>query len=115
VKRNLLLILGLIVGALLVINNTRRLLTFRTTSQKVAEAQARLEKLKAENEKLNQDLEYTKTEEFKEKEIRDKLGLAKEGEAVVILPKDNESDKREEIRDKSKANWEKWRDIFFGS
>jgi len=59
-------------------------------------------------------LEYKKSDEFKEKEIRNKLGLAKEDEAVVILPKDGDKNPEAEILDQ-KANWQKWKEIFFGS
>ncbi|MBI3282911.1 septum formation initiator family protein [Candidatus Curtissbacteria bacterium] len=122
VRRNLLLVLGIIAGVLLVISSTKRLFTFRTTTQKVQEAQVRLEALQEENKRLQGEREFTKSEEFREREIRDKLGLAKEGEAVVILPKENDENsksvfrrKRDSTRNsKPRPNWQKWWDLFFG-
>ncbi|OGD83338.1 hypothetical protein A2165_04325, partial [Candidatus Curtissbacteria bacterium RBG_13_40_7] len=89
-KRNFLLFLGVLVSILLVVNSTKRILTFRATSQKVAEAENQLEQLRQENDALKKDLEYKKGDEFAEEEIRNKLGLVKEGESVVIIPKEDE-------------------------
>lgn len=115
VRRNLLLVLGILVGILLVVSSTKRLFTFRTTTQKVEEAQARLEALREENKKLKEQKEYTKSDEFREREIRDKLGLAKEGEAVVVIP-NNERDQQQEKSNKQETpNYIKWWSLFFGS
>lgn len=113
-RRNLLLIFGVIVGILLVINSAKRLLTFRTTSEKVQEAENRLLALREESTKLKEQREYTQSEEFREREIRDKLGLAKEGEAVVILPKEHDGDQLPETRKKQRPNYKKWWELFFG-
>ena len=114
-KRNLFLLAFVLVSVLLIVNSTKRLLTFRTTAQKVNEAQARLEKLRAQNEQLKRELEYKKSQEFAEAEIRNKLGLAKEGEAVVIIPGNDESQKSEVRSGKWEPNWKKWQKLFFGS
>ena len=114
-RRNLFLVLAIIVGIILVVNSIKKLLTFRTTTQKVAEAQNRLEALREENKKLKEQLEYTKSEEFREREIRDKLGLVKEGEAIVVLPKENDENSKLETRNsKPRPNWQKWWNLFFG-
>ena len=114
-RRNLFLVLAIIVGIILVVNSIKKLLTFRTTTQKVAEAQMRLEALREENKKLKEQLEYTKSEEFREREIRDKLGLVKEGEAMVVLPKENDENSKLETRNsKPRPNWQKWWNLFFG-
>jgi len=115
-RRNLLLVFGIVVGILLVVNSTKRLLTFRTTSQKVAEAEERLNKLRGENQSLKDDLDYKKSVEFKEREIRDKLGMAREGETVVVLPKDSVEESNGPVNNKQEMqNWEKWWSRFFGS
>lgn len=114
-RRNLILIFGVIVGILLVVNSSKRLLTFRTTSQKIQDAEKRLEHLREENARLQEQREYTQSEEFREREIRDKLGLAKEGEAVVILPKENDENSKLETRSsKQRPNYQKWWNLFFG-
>lgn len=113
-KRNFLLLLAVGISLLLIINGTKRILSLRTTSQRVAEAQERLEKLNQENEALKRELEYKKSEQFAEEEIRNKLGLAKRGEAVVVLPKENSQQSKVE-NEQPEPNWRKWWDFFFGS
>lgn len=122
VKRNFLLFLFFLVSILLIVNSIRRLLAFKTTTERVGEAEERLVRLHKENEELKQELEYKKSQEFAEKEIRDKLGLAKPGEAVVVLPKKNDesldklgtSSTNDERRNKT-PNYTKWWRLFFGS
>jgi len=115
-RRNFLLIGSVLVAVILSVNSARKILSFHGTSEKVNEAQIRLEDLKRENEGLKNELEYKKSDEFKEMEIRNRLGLAKEGETVVIVPKDD--DERRTTNDESslkKSNWQKWKDLFFGT
>lgn len=54
--------------------------------KRVASAKAKVEKLGQENEKLEVELKKMQSDEFSQKQLRDKLGLAKEGEIVVVLP-----------------------------
>jgi len=83
---------------------------------KIEEAKLRVEKLRNENEELNKKLENVK-EEFIEKQLRDKLGLAKEGEIIVVLPNEeilrklapNYTDEEETLPD---PNWKKWMKLF---
>jgi cell division protein FtsB len=115
-KRNLLLALVFLVSIILAVNSTKRILVFRTNAQKVDEAQRRLEALRAENEALKRDLEHKQSEQFAEGEIRNKLGLVREGEAMVIVPK--EEDKQEPLakgQSSSGRNLQKWWKLFFGS
>lgn len=79
--------------------------------------EAKLEKIQKENEKLEEQLKIIQSDEFVEKQLRNKLGLVKEGEIVVVLP---EADivKRlspvipEEEEAKPKPNWQKWIELF---
>ena len=113
-KRNLLLIFAVLFAVFLVVNSTRRIVTFKGTSEKVSEAGEKLESLRSENEQLKQELTYKKSEEFKEAEIRNKLGLVREGEALVIIPK--EENQQPATRNQQLVpNWQKWRELFFGA
>lgn len=115
-RRNFLLFLAVLVGTILVVNSLRRLISFRSTAQQVKEAEKRLEILGRENEALKSELEYKKSKEFAESEIRNKLGLVKEGETVVILPKDDSSNQQPKTSNQQPgANWQKWWNLFFGS
>ena len=115
VKRNLLLFFAVILSLILIVNSAKRLSSLRSTSQKVDEAQRRLETLRRENEDLKREAEYKKSDQFIEGEIRDKLGMAKKGEAIVVLPRENDerptpNDQRQNI-----PNYIKWWDLFFRS
>ncbi|HSX18736.1 MAG TPA: septum formation initiator family protein [Candidatus Saccharimonadales bacterium] len=114
-RRNILLVIGAIVALMLIANSAKRLMSFRTTSRKVEEAQVQLDKLKAENTNLQKQLDYTKSGEFKEREIRDKLGLTKPGETVVILPKENRDQLPETSDLAIVPNYIKWWNRFFAS
>ncbi|MDD5566535.1 MAG: septum formation initiator family protein [Candidatus Omnitrophica bacterium] len=76
----------------------------------------RLENLQSENEKLKQDLEYVNSSEYIEKTARDSLGMAFEGETVVILPDDEEfkvlPEKPPEEIVLPEPNWKKWMQLF---
>lgn len=116
VKRNFLLLLFFLASILLIVNSTKRLLVFKTTSERVREAEERLLRLRGENEELKQELEYKRGQEFAEKEIRDKLGLAKPGEAVVVLPKNDSLQSTVDSEQSTKIpNYIKWWRLFFGS
>ena len=114
-KRNLLLFLAVLISIVLVVNSSKRILNLRTTSQQVKESEAQLENLRKQNEKLQEELKYKKSNEFAEKEIRDKLSLAKEGETVVILPKEEKQQVTIDNGQLTKPNWHKWKALFFGS
>lgn len=111
-KRKLILFLAIMVIVFWGFNSAQRILALRATSKKVEAAGEQLEKLKRENADLKNELEYKKSNEFAEGEIRNKLGLAKKGEAVVVIPRKEESgDTNEDVK---MANWQKWWSLFFG-
>ena len=114
-RRNFLLFSAVLVSIVLIVNSSKGILNLRTTSQLVRESETRLEKLKQENEALKRELEYKKSQGFAEAEIRNKLGLTREGEVVVILPKEEEKQLTIDNEQLTKSNWQKWRDLFFGS
>lgn len=78
----------------------------------IEEAETRLFNLKEENEQLKSELEYKKSNDFAEEEIRNKLGLAKQNEAIVVLPMEETKESDVENR-KSTPNWQKWWRLFF--
>jgi len=64
-----------------------------------------------------EQLEYVKSAEFLEKEAREKLGLAREGEVVVILPENVEelisANQPQISENQEEPNWKKWLKLFF--
>ncbi len=87
------------------------------TKAVIEREKVRVEKLKKENMKLEEDLARVKSEEFIEVQLRDKLGLAKPGEIVLVLP-DAETlkklapriEKEEEVL--PDPPWRKWIKLF---
>lgn len=95
----------------------RNVSRIKRTNLRVKEAEERVGKLWEENQKLEVKLEEVQSVQFVEKQIRDKLGLAKEGEVVVVLPDDEILRKlapkyEEEEAELPDPNWRKWMQLF---
>jgi cell division protein FtsB len=83
----------------------------------IEKTRVRLEKINQENQKLANQLQITESPVFVEKQLRDKLGLAREGEVIVVLPEPEIVKKLapvlpqdEEMR--LETNWQKWMGLF---
>lgn len=88
-----------------------------TVNLGIEEAQNRVDELREENRKLDEKLKEVRNVEFVEKQLRDKLGLAKEGEIVIILPEEEVLRKlaptiEEEEEALPDPNWKKWAKLF---
>jgi len=82
---------------------------------RLTEAEMRLEEARSENQELKKKWEEVNSDEFKEREVRDKLSRQLPGETVVIVPEiDVSSRDRGEGEVMEMVNWEKWRELFFG-
>jgi len=69
-----------------------------------------------ENIRLKKQLEEAQSPDFVERQARDKLGFAREGETVVLLPKPTiatESEIGEEKEETPLPSWKKWWKLFF--
>lgn len=74
---------------------------------KVVAARRELADAQAEQDKLKKQLEYVQSDEFVEREAREKLGLGKPGEEVIILPS-SPNLKPQATNPNTEANWRKW-------
>ena len=86
-------------------------------NERIASEEKEVQDAEKKEAELQKKLEYTKSQEYIEKQLRDKLGLAKEGEIVVILPPAEELRKfapkrEEEIETLPDPNWKKWFKVF---
>lgn len=77
----------------------------------VTQAQKELEFQKQENQRLKSALSYSQTQEFIEKEARNKLFMVKKGEQKVLVPKETENFQATQID--NSPNWKKWWNLFF--
>ena len=76
-----------------------------------------VESLKDKKEEIQKQLEYVQSQDFIEQEARNKLGLAKEGEIIIILPDEESlkklSPRREEEQELlPEPNWKRWLGLF---
>lgn len=66
----------------------RQELAMKRIKETVSQKQEELEKLKEQNDRLKEEVESTNTDTYIEKMARERLGMIKEGEKVVIESKD---------------------------
>ena len=82
--------------------------------EKIDELQQEVTSLEQNNQELNDMIAFLQTDEYRERQARQKLDLQKEGEQVVIVPEledvEEEVDKGTEI---ALSNSEKWWNYFF--
>lgn len=105
------------VGIMLSITLTRNILIIQKANQKITDLKAEIAAIKQKNDKLIMQIDQAQTVEFQEKQARDKLGLVREGEAIVVLP-DVETLKKfapkteEQVDELPDPNWKKWLKLF---
>jgi cell division protein FtsB len=104
-----------IVGLYLIVSFSRDLVVFWGKGKEFEKSQAKLDQTAGENEELKKQLGYVKSTEFVEKEAREKLGMAKEGETTLILPENLNQvieSREKETKQEQVPNWKKWAQFF---
>lgn len=102
----------------LAISLIRTAIRTQSARSQIEEAKEKVDKLKEENRKLEEKLKEVQNQVYIEKQIRDKLGLAKKGEIIVVLP-DAEILRKlapeipEEEETLPDPIWKKWLKLFF--
>lgn len=89
-----------------------------SSTQKITDAENKVDELKRENEELKRELHIAQSTQFIEQIARDKLGLARRGEIVVVLP---DADALRSLAPKlpeekfslPDPNWKLWLRLFF--
>lgn len=94
----------------------------RQIQKEIENLQTEIQKVNQENSELGNLISYLSSQEFQEKEAREKLNLQKEDEKMVVLRKDtspqnsektNEDAKNIEAVEDKTQNWQKWLGLFF--
>lgn len=116
-KDRTLLVVGVLIVLVLFVSLLRSYANFRNSNMEIASTQKKVDDLVNENKSLDERLNEVKSQEYIEKELRDKLGLAKENEIVVVLPAEDVLKKyAPEIDDQQELppdpNWKKWARLF---
>lgn len=79
------ILIAILIVSLVAYNLVNQIYVAFKASDRLSEAAGRLYNLEIKNKELKNKLEEVKTQEFIEAEARDKLGLVKEGETVVVI------------------------------
>ena len=111
---NLLVILFALFLILSLFRNVNRINKARA---RIEEKNVDVQELAVDNEELKRRIEEIESAEYIERQIRDNLGMVKEGEVVIILPEDDvlrglAPEVLVEKEDIPYANWEKWKNLF---
>ena len=93
----------------------------RATNQNLESLKKEIEDLEKDNQEFSRLIEYFNSSSFIEKEAREKLGLKKDGEKVVVVPENNDyrQDQNNKIAEKNIENKKNiflpklWKDYFF--
>lgn len=106
-------ILVVIAGLLFAVKQGASVWRLWKSGEQVHLAQMQLQQEEERNQALKKRLAEVDNPEFIEREAREKLGYAKEGETILILPQQNEVDSSQLTVD-SRPNWRKWWDLYIG-
>ncbi len=111
------LIPGLIIifSLYLIVSLSREIFDLVQKEKIIGKEQLKLEQLKVETQVFKEQLDYVQSGEFVEKEAREKLGMTREGETVVILPEDFEEmvEQSQGAVDPAEIpNWKQWLGLF---
>lgn len=109
--------LMLLLALVLVISIARNIEKVFQIRRQVEDVRQKIEKQKAENDEIAKKVAETGGPEFVERQVRDKLGLVKAGETIVVLP---DADTVRSLAPKPPTenddlpdpNWKKWLKLF---
>lgn len=105
-------IIVMIVSLGLAVSAGRTILELWQRRDIVRERAQELTKLREENMTLERTLQDIGGEAYAEKIARDKLGMVREGETIVIMPQEENSNQKTENKE-ALPNWKKWWKLFF--
>jgi len=106
-----------ILAFLLLISTVKNIQKVADINNAVRTEKTKVEKMQEENAQLAAQIAQTQGDAYIEKQIRDKLGLAKPGEAIVVLP---DADILRQLAPQIPVeentlpdpNWKKWMKLF---
>ena len=114
--RSLVFWLLLMSGVYLIVVLGRDLWQVLTADRRVESAVRKVEELAGRREELRKELEWVETDEFVEREAREKLMLSRPGEKTVMLPKVASGSmalrQEEETEPERLEPWQQWWKLF---
>lgn len=105
----------LLAGIYLIIGLSRDIVRLLKVADSLKLAEQKVKQLEGERSRLLEKKQYYSSPEFIEKEAREKLGMAKPGEAIVLLPTNLPQvlGRQEPKAEPEIPNWWKWWNLFF--
>ena len=88
------------------------IIDLRARKYTVTERKNSVESVKKDNATLKKELDAIHSDEYVEKIARDKLGMVKEGEAIILLP-DEAKGGEKKSQSRIETNWQRWWELFF--
>jgi len=102
----------LILAWLIIFSLAKDVLHIEEGFGRVKETKIRLKQEEQSNVELTKKYETVRTEEYREKMIREQLNMQKEGEVIAVLPKKLGGSAVPEIKTKKEMeNWRKWLEL----
>ena len=103
----------IIIGTAAIIRITVQYNILREAKIKNAEVQGKIEKLKEDNLIWIAKINYATTSAYMEREVRNKLGMGKEGDVWINESTQADIDLYPKVETtKDKNNWQEWIDLF---
>lgn len=107
----------LLVIVLLIVSLARNITKTIDVQKRIEKKEKDIQKLEDRNQDLKEELRILTSDEYTEKQLRDKLGLAKEGEYVIVLPdeevlKNLIPEKERNVERLPDPTWKKWLNLF---
>jgi len=115
-SRRMVRFIVIVVSIVMVINLSRSIWDLWRRRDVLGERQEVLRRAEEENKRLQSELEYAQSPEFIEQEARNRLGLGREGETIVLMPKfqiSSTKSQTNEEKEENAPNWKRWWRLFF--
>ncbi|MDP3988586.1 MAG: septum formation initiator family protein [Candidatus Levybacteria bacterium] len=113
--KKIIFIVSVVVSIFIINNLVQSIYGLWNKQDLLVKAQKDLENQKKENEKMKKQITVVYSQEFVEKEARDKLFMVKKGESQVIIQEDllKASSSARDKKEDNLPNWRKWLNLFF--
>ncbi len=85
-RNSILLIIILVICLLFTFSISGSIAKLHKAQTQIAQVQQKVDDLKKDNVEINQQIEAVQQGSYVEQQLRDKLGLAKDGEIVIVMP-----------------------------
>lgn len=113
VNTKIIILLGIMLVLLLLIKNiVTSIISLKQNSHIVTTLRQQEREELQKKEFLKQQLYFSNTQEFIEKQAREKLGMVKQGEYIILAPPTKNEDEKSVVIDNT-SNWKKWWNLFF--